>query len=405
MAQFLANDSMYEYHEPSMLQNAHRSAGSLAIFSITFLLGLPGNGLVIWIIGLKMKRTVTTTWYLHLAVADLTCCLSLPFSIVALVSPDFWPFGWLLCKIIPSVIIFNMFASVFLLTTISIDRCLVVLKPVWCQNHRTLRLSSVVCSIVWLLAFIMSCPAFIYRQTVIDKFNNTRCVNNWYSNSYVDGNWFDDPFSNYNTDIFSIEHPTSMPNGNDKDFTSVGTLDKYQIPNNDSVNMDFYGDLMDNQPPSVLVTVTITRSVFGFLLPFGIMAACYALIAHRMLKNQFSKPRRKALRLILLVIAIFFLSWAPYHVIGVLYLLPTLEMDSSETLTLWDHVSIGLAYANSCINPLLYVFMGRNFREKARQTMQGILEGAFSEEATCSTAYSQERSKTMGDKDIDSSHL
>lgn len=397
MAQFLANDSLSEYNEPSMLQNAQKSAGSLAIFSITFLLGLPGNSLVIWIVGLKMKRTVTTTWFLHLAVADLVCCLSLPFSMVHLVIQD-WPYGWFLCKVIPSAIIFNMFASVFLLTTISIDRCLVVLKPVWCQNHRTPRLSSMVCGIVWLLAFIMCCPAFIYRQTFVDEFNNTKCAYNWFSDKYVDGDWFDDPFSIYDKDTFSIEHPTSMPSGSGEDY-------KYQIPNNDSLSVHFYGEFPENQPPSALVSVTITRSVFGFLLPFGIMAACYVLIAHRMFTNQFGKPRRKALRLILVVIAIFFLSWAPYHLIGVLYLLPMPEMESHETLALWDHISTALAYANSCINPLLYVFMGQNFREKARQTMQGILEGAFSEEATCSTAYSQDRNKTTSDKDMDSSHF
>ncbi|KAJ6668478.1 hypothetical protein lerEdw1_011960 [Lerista edwardsae] len=378
---------MSEYNERSMLQNAQKSAGSLAIFSITFLLGLPGNSLVIWIVGRKMKRTVTTTWFLHLAVADLVCCLSLPFSMVHLVI-QYWPYGWFLCKVIPSVIIFNMFASVFLLTTISIDR-----------------LSSTVCGIVWLLAFIMCCPAFIYRQTFVNEFNNTECAYNWLTDEYVDGDWFDDPFSIYDTDTFSIEHPASMPSGSGEDFVTVGMLDKYQIPNNDSMSMHFYGDFPENQPPSALVSVTITRSVFGFLLPFGIMATCYALIAHRMFTNQFGKPRRKALRLILVVIAIFFLSWAPYHVIGVLYLLPMPEMESHETLALWDHISTALAYANSCINPLLYVFMGQNFQEKARQTMQGILEGAFSEEATCSTAYSQERNKTTSDQDMDSSHF
>lgn len=52
---------------------------ALAIFSmiVTFLLGLSGNGLVIWVAGFYTPCTVNTAWYLNLAVADLTIILSL----------------------------------------------------------------------------------------------------------------------------------------------------------------------------------------------------------------------------------------------------------------------------------------------------------------------------------------
>ncbi|KAL0612432.1 C3a anaphylatoxin chemotactic receptor [Plecturocebus cupreus] len=98
---------------------------SMVILSLTFLLGLPGNGLVLWVAGLKMKRTVNTVWFLHLTLADLLCCLSLPFSLAHLALQGRWPYGSFLCKLIPSIIVLNMFASVFLLTAISLDRCLV----------------------------------------------------------------------------------------------------------------------------------------------------------------------------------------------------------------------------------------------------------------------------------------
>ena len=94
----------------------------MAIFIIVFIIGIPGNGLVIWVAGLKMKKSVNIVWFLNLAVADFMCCLSLPFSIVHLALHEHWPYGWFLCKVIPSVIIFTMFASVFLLVAISIDR-------------------------------------------------------------------------------------------------------------------------------------------------------------------------------------------------------------------------------------------------------------------------------------------
>uniref|UniRef100_A0A8B9YYS7 Complement C3a receptor 1 n=1 Tax=Buteo japonicus TaxID=224669 RepID=A0A8B9YYS7_9AVES len=319
-------------HEQAAAYYASESIISIAIFIIVIIIGIPGNGLVIWVAGLKMKRSVNIVWFLNLAVADFICCLSLPFSIVHLVLHEHWPYGWFLCKVIPSVIIFTMFASVFLLMTISIDRCLLVMKPVWCQNHRTVKFISLICSGIWILAFIFCCPVFHYRETSTHD-GKTEC--------------------DYSVSI-------------------------------------------------ALVVINITRAVFGFVLPFGTMAVCYALIAFRMRANQFHKPHSRMLRTIVLMVAAFFICWAPYHVVGILSLVPTLGTGLSESLILWDHLSIALAYANSCINPLLYVFVGRDFRAKARQSLQGILEGAFTEEPTRSITYSLHGNKTSTERDVSS---
>uniref|UniRef100_A0A8C3TS88 Complement C3a receptor 1 n=1 Tax=Catharus ustulatus TaxID=91951 RepID=A0A8C3TS88_CATUS len=318
--------------EEAAVYYASESIVSIAIFTIVFIIGIPGNGLVIWVAGLKMKRSVNTVWFLNLAVADIMCCLSLPFSIVHLALHEHWPYGWFLCKIIPSIIIFTMFASVFLLVAISIDRCLLVMKPVWCQNHRTVKVVSLICSGIWILAFIFCCPVLYYRET-----------------STYDGK---------------------------TECTSEG---------NDSIAL-------------ASVVINITRAVFGFVLPFGVMAVCYTLIVFRTRANQFHKPHNRTLRTIVFVVAAFFICWAPYHVIGILHIVPSLGT-GQESLILWDHLSTALAYANSCINPPLYVFVGQNFRAKVRQSVQRILEGAFSEELTSSTLH---RSQTSAEKNLSS---
>ncbi|XP_003224207.2 C3a anaphylatoxin chemotactic receptor [Anolis carolinensis] len=469
MTLLLANDSIYGPNETIPLHHTPTSISSLVIFSLTFLLGIPGNGLVIWVVSLKMHRTVNTVWFLHLAVADFLCCLSLPFTIVHLVLHYHWPFGWLFCKIIPTAILFNMFASVFLLTAISIDRCLLVIKPVWCQNNRTVRFASGVCGSIWLLAFALCCPAFYYRETATDELGKSRCVYNWYGEEHLQETELDDLV--FSHDLFSIQpptgisqdyltdgildiypkdqvlnmaenkskaphsrildtagidqdtlmtdgiHPTSIfnfsqPQGNTattnilhSDDPSGSFLESFSDRNNSMEIYDYDNYLSESQPPSVLVSITILRSVLGFLLPFGIMTTCYALLACKMLKNQFTKTRGKVLLVVLLVVATFFLCWVPYHIIGVLYLLATPGTEVFEELASWDHISTALAYANSCTNPLLYVFVGKNFREKVFQTVQGIFEGVFSEEATCSTACSQGRSQTRHDKFTDVSVL
>ncbi|XP_009808943.1 C3a anaphylatoxin chemotactic receptor [Gavia stellata] len=370
MTPLLGNSSS---HEQAPVYYASESIVSIAIFVIVFIIGIPGNGLVIWVAGLKMRRSVNIVWFLNLAVADFMCCLSLPFSVVHLALHEHWPYGWFLCKVIPSVIIFTMFASIFLLMAISIDRCLLVMKPVWCQNHRTVKFVSLICSGIWILALIFCCPVFHYRETSIYD-DKIECRYNFGDDEVLD-------YTNDSVNVSLEEYSPLAYDGND----SWG---------------NFYES--DYSVPLALVVINVTRVVFGFVLPFGIMAVCYALIAFRTRANQSHKPRNRMLRTIALVVAAFFICWAPYHVVGILHFVPTLGAGPRESLILWDHLSIALAYANSCINPLLYVFVGRDFRAKARQSVQRILEGAFTEEPTRSIPYSLDRSKTSTEKDVSS---
>ncbi|XP_069043221.1 C3a anaphylatoxin chemotactic receptor [Lepisosteus oculatus] len=232
---------------------------SMILYTLTCVLGLPGNAFVIWIAGMKMKRTVNTIWFLNLAIADFLCCLSLPFSIVNIALDYHWPYGNVLCKLIPSVIILNMFASVFTLTLISLDRFVLVIKPVWSQNNRRISLAYTLCGIVWLMALFLSLPPLIYRETHYDIYTNTT-----------------ECHYNYNTD------------------------NKRKIEN----------------------MVHITRFVFGFVIPFFIIIMCYSLIALKVKSSHFAKSK-KTLKIVLGVIVAFFICWLPYHITGILIELST----------------------------------------------------------------------------------
>ncbi|KAF5912413.1 C3a anaphylatoxin chemotactic receptor [Diceros bicornis minor] len=451
------------------LRNQFQVVVSMVILSVTFLLGLPGNGLVLWVAGLKMQRTVNTVWFIHLTLADFLCCLSLPFSLAHLALQGHWPYGWLLCKVIPSIIILNMFASVFLLTAISLDRCLLILKPIWCQNHRNVRTAFTICGCIWVLAFVMCIPVFIYRETFsVD--NHNMCGYNFDPYRSLDYSDFTfDLLENGSLDNSIVQLPGEMNNRldsfslqtNDHPWTATTVLHSqtFQRPSGDSLPMDsprlsnkhpYYNlfkpadevsptipsefpieddrtnpldnsdasfstdlellsnaysnpldpdepsqDFLDdnlgqfaygNQMSTPMVAITITRLVVGFLMPFIVMVACYSLIIFRMRRGRLTKSRSKTLQVAMMVVAVFFVCWAPYHIVGVLSLFIDSETPLGEALLSWDHVSIALASANSCFNPFLYALLGKDFRKKARQSMKGILEAAFSEELTHSTS-------------------
>ncbi|XP_004610707.2 C3a anaphylatoxin chemotactic receptor [Sorex araneus] len=377
---------------------------SMVIFSLTFLLGFPGNGLVLWITGLKMRRTVNTVWFLHLTLADFLCCLSLPFSLAHLVLQEHWPYGWFLCKTIPAVIILNMFASVFLLTAISLDRCLLVLRPIWCQNHRNVRTALVICACIWASAFVMCVPVFVYRETfVID--NRSVCTYDFYDYGSFD-------YPDYHAFPSAATIPPSVPGAfptdpprtqdplnNSNALLALGV--DHLFNGSDELALHWQYDYLGQPtfhhhvaPPQV--AITFTRLALGFLLPSVVMVVCYSLIVRRLRQGRFHQSRSKTLRVSVAVVVVFLVCWAPYHVVGVLSLVTDPGTPAGEALLFWDHVSIALATANSCFNPFLYALLGKDFRRQARQSLQGILEAAFSEDPTHTTSCAPPKGVSEG---------
>ncbi|KAJ8391610.1 hypothetical protein AAFF_G00087510 [Aldrovandia affinis] len=149
----------------------------LVVTIVIFLLGVCGNGIVIWISGLKMKKSVNTTWYLSLAVSDFVFCVCLPFTVVYMAASD-WPFGLFMCKFTSFVMLLNMFSSIFLLVLISADRCVSVVFPVWSQNHRTVKAASALVMSAWGISVVLSVPSAISREIKTQN-GKTICLINY----------------------------------------------------------------------------------------------------------------------------------------------------------------------------------------------------------------------------------
>uniref|UniRef100_A0A674JX94 G-protein coupled receptors family 1 profile domain-containing protein n=1 Tax=Terrapene triunguis TaxID=2587831 RepID=A0A674JX94_9SAUR len=151
---------------------------SVAIFVVSSLLGMAGNGLVIWVTCFRMRRTINSIWFLSLALADLLYSLLLPFYAAKTAAGNQWAFGNFLCKAVNSLLFLSMFASVFQLTLISADRCLLVARPVWAQRFRTPRLAWGAAAVAWLLAGAFSAPYLVFRQ-VTCRGERCFCINNF----------------------------------------------------------------------------------------------------------------------------------------------------------------------------------------------------------------------------------
>ncbi|XP_051974160.1 C3a anaphylatoxin chemotactic receptor-like [Xyrauchen texanus] len=143
---------------------------------IIFLLGITGNGAVIWIAGFKMKKSVNTTWYLSLDLSDFIFCSIIPFVIVKIVINN-WIFGLFMCKFTSFAMFLNMYSSIFIL--ISVDRCLTVKLPVWAQYHRTVTKASAVVVLVWFMSALLSIPAAKFRNIHNSTSKETTCFTDY----------------------------------------------------------------------------------------------------------------------------------------------------------------------------------------------------------------------------------
>ncbi|XP_056901545.1 chemerin-like receptor 1 [Takifugu flavidus] len=333
---------------------------SLIVYSLAFVLGVPGNGVVIWVTGFKMKKTVNTVWFLNLAVADFLITAFLPLSVTYTAMDFHWPFGKFMCKVNSGMCFLNMFASVYILVMISMDRCVSVVLPVWAQNHRSVRKASCVSLAVWVLALILSTPYFIFRDTAPSYFSEDiiHCFNNY-------------------------------------------TLsDDYETP---SVNQlrQFRHQAM-----------TITCFLLGFVVPFTVIVSCYAVIIHRLRRNRtLASQSSRPFKIIAAVITTFFLCLAPCHIMGLIELINHIDTHENETqdhvTTIGFPIAISLAFLNSCLNPLLYVFMGQDFKDKVRKSILKVLETAFQEEEvspsytyTNSMVTSRSKEKSFSDAEV-----
>ncbi|RXN07493.1 C3a anaphylatoxin chemotactic receptor-like protein [Labeo rohita] len=286
---------------------------SLVFYYLTLMLGVPGNAFVLYVAGLKMKRTVNTVGFLNLAIADLLCCLSTLYYVTESTFNGHWLYESIMCKILPFIMLITMFASVFTLTLISLDRFTQVIIPVWAQNHRSLLIARLSCVAAWVLASILSLPFMMLRDTYTVN-NQTYCLH-------------------------------------------------YQ-PDEDSYKM--YGRLI------------IIRFVFGFLVPLICITTCYGFIARKLGRSRFHSGR--AFRIMLAVIVAFFLCWLPHHTVDLIIIYG--EESSYLAASAVDPLVISLAYFNSCLNPILYVFMGQDFKSNVKLSLRRVFERVFSEEGT-----------------------
>ncbi|XP_069865174.1 relaxin-3 receptor 2 [Dipodomys merriami] len=128
-------------------------------------IGLLGNLAVLWVLGNCNRRASSTpsdTFVFNLALSDLGLALTLPFWAAESALDFHWPFGSALCKIVLTATVLNIYASIFLITALSIARYWVVAMAAGPGSHFSLFWARVATLAVWVAAALVTAPTAIF---------------------------------------------------------------------------------------------------------------------------------------------------------------------------------------------------------------------------------------------------
>lgn len=278
------------------------------IFTLSAL-GLPFNSFVLVVFFIHKDRLTVADIYLsNLALADFILLCGLPFWAMNILNYFDWPYGDALCKMVSSAIIANFYTSIYTLAMISIDRYLALVKTMNARWLRRTLYAKVICFFVWVLGILLSVLTMVHRKVkFIEEHQILACV------------------------------------------------------------LDYSHDSSWKLAHQVLLNMV------GFVLPVLVIVFSSGNIINALAKRRdsFGFPEAndtKAMALVYAVTLLFLVCWAPFQVFTFLDTLCDVEVLDEKlwahTLDIGGQVSVYLAFLNSTLNPLLYVFSGQYFRRK-----------------------------------------
>ncbi|XP_063189705.1 B2 bradykinin receptor isoform X2 [Chroicocephalus ridibundus] len=273
-----------------------------------FILGGIENSFVLIVLCFHKSRcTVAEIYLANMALADLLLVCTLPFWAINISNNFQWPFGLFLCKAVNIMSNMNFYSSIYFLTLVSIDRYLALVKTMSLGRMRRTACAKWNSFVVWMCALLICSPAMVFRNL---KF-----------------------YEEYNITACGLVYP-----------------DSYWEPINNCL-----------------------LNIVGFVIPLCVITYCTVQIIKALQSSELQKLKlvqteRKATMLVLAVLLLFIVCWLPFQISTfidtICYLVPTFKC-LEEINDILTQVATYCAYSNSCLNPVLYVIVGKHFQKKA----------------------------------------
>ncbi|GAU93962.1 hypothetical protein RvY_05813-1 [Ramazzottius varieornatus] len=124
----------------------------------------------------RMHRSVTNIFLLNVAVSDiLITVLNIPFNLVRVLSEE-WPFGSLMCSVIPFIQVAAVYSASWTMVCIAVDRLIVTVYPL--RPRMPIHTGIALVILVWTFSILGALPYALIHQTVtaISFTTSIRCI-------------------------------------------------------------------------------------------------------------------------------------------------------------------------------------------------------------------------------------
>lgn len=108
--------------------------------------------------------------------------------------------------------------------------------------------------------------------------------------------------------------------------------------------------------------------VFLFLLPLCVTAFCYVNVIRELASENKTAQKDRAIRLAFIVLLVFTLCFAPSNLL--LFAHTVLRLFYGKSLYNEYKLALCMSCLNSCLDPFIYYFASKDFRQKLRQIMR-----------------------------------
>ncbi|XP_026755695.2 RYamide receptor-like [Galleria mellonella] len=294
------------------------------MYCTVFIVALLGNGLVCFVVQTSPRmKTVTNYFIVNLAVGDILMTLfCIPFSFVSMLVLRYWPFGAVMCKVVNYSQAVSVLVSAYTLLAISIDRYMAIMRPLRPRLGKAA--AKFVVAVVWGGALATAAPIPIVSQ---------------------------------------VQRPTDWHRFCQADIC----LEQWEREQSEQY--------------------TCALLALQFVLPLSALVCTYARIAHvvwggrppgeaqTVRDSRMQRSKRKMIKMMVTVVAVFTVCWLPLNVFIVLW---TIHEDD-ESWAAWPGMpyvwfaSHWLAMSHSCYNPIIYCYMNARYRRGFKQALCCLL--------------------------------
>ncbi|XP_066539938.1 C-C chemokine receptor type 4 [Hoplias malabaricus] len=127
------------------------------------------------------------------------------------------------------------------------------------------------------------------------------------------------------------------------------------------------GKICEDHDPDNKIMSTYPQFVLFFLFPLVVILYCYIRIGLRVVMTRV-KGRHRTVKLIFVIVVLFFLCWTPYNVI---LLMKEQAKDNlcDYSLSYPEYITHNIAHLYFCISPVFYTFLGRKFQNHVRRLL------------------------------------